>query len=1037
VSAILVHDAPAKKSVREGSLRPTSTPYDEPLTPDLSNYAGPSRLSQAAAVDTFQLGWYTFDTNGQPDTQGWVSVDLTAQIDEFFHVAGPSELDGGESGRLMPLQGLQSMWCGVAPSSDVPFCGYVTLPGYGNNWDQVFVSKTFYCDSIRFSYRVSWDSEPGYDKTEVQYFDEVGYWNWQALPVDSDRYLYDGTGTLDESFAVGLSGDSTTLRFRFTSDVVWSDEDGLYPSDGAVIIDSITIECFNNGLLTETYFEDFEDEVPGSNATDDGCWTTVRPPAYGDFSALYPGVTVVQEDPCVTNLTNLWGWFDDLTTYWCAWPIPYPSQGAMRYTAFNEFTEDYYSLNNEIWSPRIPFVGEGSEVRLSFLVYRDMPLENTQFYLWSVRSWIDGCPGPWKSAGFPYYGSQKDWLRTDFSIGEYIDPLADEIQIAVGAWDGCIVFCFSGPGFGCECCHSHAPLVDEIRVTRVNVTGPQSTVRHLDLFQDTFAEDGTLTGYARADAADDVGPYLTIRPGDSITLTVSDPQTGLATDPTTGVGPAVYAYIALWPMNQPGKTAPDLEAPETGAIGTRYPFVGNLTQDGVTWHCFRMDSARAADGTPVADRYCFDLNDSVFTPGDTICYVFRATNLNGDSRYFSRKFDGQGENFATSDIAEAMASPMEFTVLPAGGSNRGGDILYVDDADDRGGAVPIELFFDSVFERLGLRVLIDRYDVLAPSSIVSNSLASRVKNVTNQIIGPYRIIIWSSGSLARGLIGDGDYREKSDDFGLLYTFLDQHPDNPGLFITGDNNAEEWVTLSGSGAVNLRSTYMNFELLDGDHGNHDGQISPILTGGPAFTHLAVPDEFIAFGGCPVINDFDVLQPTGFARAELINAGASGDAYVISQATPNSAATTARVMLSGFSIHHAHDVRVRPSQFPWARFEMMDDVLRYFNSGYPWPTGIETTPQLVNYLDNNYPNPFNPTTTIRYGIKDKSHVSLQVYNAAGQLVRTLVHEVQTPTSEGFAVKWHGDSNAGSPVASGVYFYRLITGNFELTKKMVLLK
>jgi flagellar hook assembly protein FlgD len=65
-----------------------------------------------------------------------------------------------------------------------------------------------------------------------------------------------------------------------------------------------------------------------------------------------------------------------------------------------------------------------------------------------------------------------------------------------------------------------------------------------------------------------------------------------------------------------------------------------------------------------------------------------------------------------------------------------------------------------------------------------------------------------------------------------------------------------------------------------------------------------------------------------------------------------------------------------------------------------------------------------------------VSLKVYNAAGQLVRTLIGEVQAP-EEVKPVEWDGANNAGQTVSSGVYFYKLVTSNFSQTKKMVLLK
>ncbi|NIM19181.1 MAG: T9SS type A sorting domain-containing protein [Candidatus Latescibacteria bacterium] len=93
--------------------------------------------------------------------------------------------------------------------------------------------------------------------------------------------------------------------------------------------------------------------------------------------------------------------------------------------------------------------------------------------------------------------------------------------------------------------------------------------------------------------------------------------------------------------------------------------------------------------------------------------------------------------------------------------------------------------------------------------------------------------------------------------------------------------------------------------------------------------------------------------------------------------------------------------------------------------------------TTYLAQNYPNPFKPSTTIEYSIKERAHVSLKIYNAAGQLVKTLVSGEQIPRSDGHTVHWNGRSNSGNPVPSGVYFYRLVTKGFTQTKKLIVLK
>ena len=85
----------------------------------------------------------------------------------------------------------------------------------------------------------------------------------------------------------------------------------------------------------------------------------------------------------------------------------------------------------------------------------------------------------------------------------------------------------------------------------------------------------------------------------------------------------------------------------------------------------------------------------------------------------------------------------------------------------------------------------------------------------------------------------------------------------------------------------------------------------------------------------------------------------------------------------------------------------------------------------------PNPFNPTTTIRYDVAEAGPVSLVVYDVAGKRVATLVNEVRSPVEGGHRVTWNGRNDRGATVPSGVYFYRLVTSGYTETRKMVLMK
>ena len=89
-----------------------------------------------------------------------------------------------------------------------------------------------------------------------------------------------------------------------------------------------------------------------------------------------------------------------------------------------------------------------------------------------------------------------------------------------------------------------------------------------------------------------------------------------------------------------------------------------------------------------------------------------------------------------------------------------------------------------------------------------------------------------------------------------------------------------------------------------------------------------------------------------------------------------------------------------------------------------------------LSQNFPNPFNPATTIRYGLPQADRVSLKIYNLLGKEVATLINDEEK--AAGFhAVIWNGRDHSHRPVASGIYIYRIHTETFSKVRKMVLVK
>lgn len=88
-----------------------------------------------------------------------------------------------------------------------------------------------------------------------------------------------------------------------------------------------------------------------------------------------------------------------------------------------------------------------------------------------------------------------------------------------------------------------------------------------------------------------------------------------------------------------------------------------------------------------------------------------------------------------------------------------------------------------------------------------------------------------------------------------------------------------------------------------------------------------------------------------------------------------------------------------------------------------------------LYSNYPNPFNPATTIQYDLPEQTLVTINVYNVLGKLVDTLVEQVEDPGNK--SIIWDGTDSIGQPVGSGIYFYQMQAGDYGETCKMVLIK
>jgi hypothetical protein len=273
-------------------------------------------------------------------------------------------------------------------------------------------------------------------------------------------------------------------------------------------------------------------------------------------------------------------------------------------------------------------------------------------------------------------------------------------------------------------------------------------------------------------------------------------------------------------------------------------------------------------------------------------------------------------------------------------------------------------------------------DVRGPSSSVSNR---RHSSLTSQQLSNYQSRLGRRRPHSE--LGDGTGAPESNDYAMVNAFLGGLTTAGGVYICGDDYGQGLTAAAGASAVTFKSTYINFTLTTGNQRPTCHGIAPQGKGQGGGTAFGT-DTWICFGGCPLINDVDVLAPTGTSilqseYKDLVSpAGDPVGGAEISKVTGN-----AKVMISGYSF-----IYVRDDETDGTRdgSRHMRDILVFLANNPPQPT--DAKPVAVNNLEQNYPNPFNPQTTIAFSLKDRARVKIDVYNVAGELEKTLLGNAQ---------------------------------------------
>ncbi len=409
------------------------------------------------------------------------------------------------------------------------------------------------------------------------------------------------------------------------------------------------------------------------------------------------------------------------------------------------------------------------------------------------------------------------------------------------------------------------------------------------------------------------------------------------------------------------------------------------------------------------------------TPGSRIVYYFSAT-------------DGVGNTVTYPD--DAPNSVYEFSILPINGDTANPGILLVDKhgrrmpGEDRNYLHTSQYYYEEMLGILGYEW--DVYDVEVPSGTNEQSYGPdsvAYKYYDTQVwfmneFNSYTIERFDQNNLVFWLNRAGDGKERN------------------LLLTGNDFGFE-LMQAGTETLSFYETWLASDYVSNSVGVVTVDSVPGLrdnAGGYAFmTHD--DGECILTGGCPSLNYFDVVAPRGgIVGNELVADYVKDDNSTVGAGVAYTHASMGYQTVNlGFGMEFMVDGMLPGGYFATGmedRADLMGNIMDYFGRIPSGPgTGV-VDGGLKNALSNAYPNPFNPVTKIAYSVKEAGPVSIEVYNVAGRVVRTLLNTQLDAGASGYVV-WDGADDNGEKCASGVYFYRIAAPGFATSRKMVMLK
>ena len=348
-------------------------------------------------------------------------------------------------------------------------------------------------------------------------------------------------------------------------------------------------------------------------------------------------------------------------------------------------------------------------------------------------------------------------------------------------------------------------------------------------------------------------------------------------------------------------------------------------------------------------------------------------------------------------------------------ASRDRGILIVDNTRDGNGnlLMPTDIEVDDFYASL-----LKDYDVQAVWDVSDSTTAGRT--VMDYDLGIYSCVVWHSdvrfsASIAPGTTAIRKYLDMGGDLWLsgwmLLQSLTGGGNPPFSFEEGDFAYDYMGVSSATTTSNADVDFIGAESLE-----------------PFFSSLVINMSKTPFGA---LFSTDCLYPPfegTYPIYSYVSSEGSGSQYHGLPIGIASSSTDYGLVVTDFPLFFMDggDAAV-----------LAGEVMDLFNE----PVGVEDE-EIASFprthaLSQNFPNPFNPTTTISFAIPEKSsaHTTLSVFDVRGRLVKVLVDDELEPGD--YRVTWNGKSESGVPVASGIYFYRIDAGEFNSTRKMTIIK